>query len=133
MWRWADIAFYLLLLLYAVWMRPHSLVSFAAVAVASVAFPLWIVARVQLGSAFSLRAKAHHLVTTGLYSRIRHPVYFFGTIAGLASVVALQVWWVLVLALLLESITVVRAVREERILESVFGEEYRQYRERTWF
>ena len=42
-------------------------------------------------------------------------------------------WWVLVLALLLESITVVRAVREERILESVFGEEYRQYRERTWF
>ena len=69
MWRWADIAFYLLLLLYAVWMRPHSLVSFAAVAVASVAFPLWIVARVQLGSAFSLRAKAHHLVTTGLYHR----------------------------------------------------------------
>jgi protein-S-isoprenylcysteine O-methyltransferase Ste14 len=97
------------------------------------AFPPWIVARLQLGDAFSFRAHAHRLVTTGLYSRIRHPVYVFGSIAGLASVVALQVRWFLILALLLEPITIWRAIQEERVLHAAFGEEYTRYRERTWF
>jgi protein-S-isoprenylcysteine O-methyltransferase Ste14 len=133
MWRWGDVAFYLALLVVAVWKRPHSTVLMAAVVVAAVAFPLWILARVQLGTAFSFRAKADHLVTTGLYSRIRHPVYLFGSIAGLASVLALQVWWILGVALLLEPLTIVRAIREERVLASAFGDEYASYRTRTWF
>jgi protein-S-isoprenylcysteine O-methyltransferase Ste14 len=73
----------------AVWKRPHTRVLAVAVSVAALCFPLWILARLELGSAFSLGAKANQLVTTGLYSRIRHPLYFFGTIAGLASVLAL--------------------------------------------
>jgi protein-S-isoprenylcysteine O-methyltransferase Ste14 len=60
-------------------------------------------------------------------------VYLFGTVAGLASVLALQVWWVFALALLLEPITLVRARREERVLAAAFGEEYERYRDRTWF
>jgi protein-S-isoprenylcysteine O-methyltransferase Ste14 len=133
MWRWGDVAFYFALLLFAVWKRPHSPTLVVAVALAGITFPLWIIARVQLGSAFSFGAKAHHLVTTGLYSRIRHPAYLFGSIAGLASVLALQVWWILLLALLLEPITFVRAIQEERVLQTAFGEEYTRYREGTWF
>lgn len=128
-----SVTFYLALLIFAVWKRPHSTVLWVAVGLALLTFPLWVVARVQLGSAFSFRAKAQRLVTTGLYSRIRHPVYVFGSIAGLASVLALQVWWVFVLALLLEPITVWRAIQEERVLENAFGEDYRKYRQRTWF
>ncbi len=133
MWRWGDVAFYFALLVFSIWKRPHSTVLIVAVAVASFAFPLWILARIQLGSAFSFRARAQHLVTTGLYSRLRHPVYLFGSIAGLASVVAVQVWWIVVLALLLEPITVIRAIQEERVLQAAFGDEYARYRERTWF
>ena len=133
MWRWGDLAFYLAVLVFAVWKRPHSPVLVAALILALITFPLWIIARVQLGSAFSFRARADHLVTSGLYSRIRHPVYLFGSIAGLASVLALQVWWILVIAVPLEAITIIRAIREERVLLSVFGEEYARYRERTWF
>ena len=133
MWRWGDVAFYFALLLFAVWKRPHTPTLTAAVVVACVTFPLWIIARVQLGSAFSFGARAHDLVTTGLYSRIRHPVYLFGSIAGLASVLALQVGWILLLAVLLEPITLIRAIREERILQTAFGEQYTRYRERTWF
>ena len=133
MWRWGDVAFYFAVLMFAVWKRPHSAILFAALVLAGVAYPLWIIARVQAGTAFSFRAKAHHLVTTGLYSRIRHPVYLFGSIAGLASVLALQVWWILLLALLLEPITIRRAIQEDRILQAAFGEEYTRYRERTWF
>jgi protein-S-isoprenylcysteine O-methyltransferase Ste14 len=132
LWHWGDVAFYLALLVFAVWKRPHTLTLFVALMIAAASFPLWILARLQLGSAFSFRASARRLVTTGLYSRIRHPVYLFGSIAGLASVLALQVWWLLALALLLEPITIVRAVREERVLKAAFGEEYERYRRRTW-
>ncbi len=133
MWRWGDVAFYFALLVFSIWKRPHSVVLFVALVVASLAFPLWILARIQLGSAFSFRAKAQRLVTTGLYSRIRHPVYLFGSIAGLASVLAVQAWWILAVALLLEPITILRAVQEERVLRATFGDEYTRYRARTWF
>ncbi len=132
LWYWGDVVFYLALLAFAVWKRPHTPTLALAAIVAAATFPLWILARLQLGSAFSLRASADHLVTTGLYSRFRHPVYLFGSIAGLASLVALQVWWVLVVAMLLSPITIVRAIREERVLRAAFGEEYDRWRRRTW-
>ena len=55
MWRWGDVAFYFGLLLFAVWKRPHSPILVAAVVLAGVTFPLWIIARVQLGSPLCLR------------------------------------------------------------------------------
>src|SRR5450759_3421776 len=39
---------------------------------------LLTMARVQLGSAFSISAQANTLVTRGLYSWIRNPIYVFG-------------------------------------------------------
>src|SRR5437899_11930485 len=42
------------------------------------AFLLFVLARIELGRAFSLKAKASTLVTTGLYARIRNPIYVFG-------------------------------------------------------
>jgi protein-S-isoprenylcysteine O-methyltransferase Ste14 len=127
------VAFYLALLLFALWRRPRTPTLGVALVLAAASFPLWILARWQLGRAFSLRARADHLVTTGLYARIRHPVYVFGTIASLSSVLALQVWWILALALLLQPITILRARREERALQAAFGDAYERYRERTWF
>jgi protein-S-isoprenylcysteine O-methyltransferase Ste14 len=38
---------------------------------------MWSLARFQLGKAFSVQAKASVLVTRGLYSRIRNPIYIF--------------------------------------------------------
>jgi protein-S-isoprenylcysteine O-methyltransferase Ste14 len=48
---------------------------------------LLTLARLQLGSSFSVTPQARQLVTTGLYSRIRNPVYVFSAIglAGLGS------------------------------------------------
>ncbi len=41
------------------------------------AIPLLVLARIQLGKAFSVAPKASTLVTHGLYSRIPHPMYVF--------------------------------------------------------
>jgi protein-S-isoprenylcysteine O-methyltransferase Ste14 len=130
---WGDIAFYLAILIAAVILRPRTRVQVAAIAVAVIAFPLWIAARVQLGSAVSLWPEARTLVTTGLYSRIRHPVYLFGTVASLAALLALQVWPVFAIGVALVPLTLVRAWREQKVLEAAFGERYRKYREQTWF
>src|SRR5271166_5246898 len=53
------------------------------------AFLLWMLARHQIGASFAVRAEAKELVTHGLYSRIRHPIYVFGGLAFLGEFVAL--------------------------------------------
>jgi protein-S-isoprenylcysteine O-methyltransferase Ste14 len=42
---------------------------------------LLTIARIQLGNSFSLAPQATQLVTRGVYSRIRNPIYVFGTFA----------------------------------------------------
>ena len=126
-------AFYLTVLLAAILFRPRTTVWVVALAVAAVTYPLWILARVQLGAALSLWPEARTLVTTGLYSRIRHPVYLFGTAASLASLLALQVWPIVAVGVALVPLTLLRAHREGKVLEAAFGERYRRYREQTWF
>jgi protein-S-isoprenylcysteine O-methyltransferase Ste14 len=130
---WGDVAFYLTVLGLAVRFRPHTTAMVVAVVLAAITYPLWVLARVQLGSAFSFRPEARRLVTSGLYSRLRHPVYVFGTLASLSSLLALQIWPILAFGLGLIPITWMRIRREEKVLAGAFGAEYESYRARTWF
>jgi protein-S-isoprenylcysteine O-methyltransferase Ste14 len=130
---WGDVAFYLAVLVFAVVVAPRTPYWIVGVALAVIAFPLWATARVQLGPAFSLRPEARQLVTTGLYARIRHPVYLFGTAAALGSFLALQVWPLFWGMVALCGVTLVRIRKEDHVLRAAFGEEYEEYRRRTWF
>jgi protein-S-isoprenylcysteine O-methyltransferase Ste14 len=101
--------------------------------IAGISFPLFVLARWQLGSSFSVKAKASRLVTTGLYSRIRNPIYLFGGLIIVGLSLFLSPWGPLVVALLIVPSQVVRARREERVLAEAFGEEYERYKSTTWF
>jgi len=92
-----------------------------------------IVARVQLGKSFSLTPQATELVTTGLYSRIRHPVYVFAQLMLLGLVLCFWRFQLLLLWVLLLILQIARSHREEKVLEETFGDSYREYREKTWF
>jgi protein-S-isoprenylcysteine O-methyltransferase Ste14 len=131
--RWTDVGACLLLTALALRFGAHTPVWYAGLFLAALSLPLWIVARRQLGTAFSARPEARRLVTRGLYSRIRHPIYVFGCLAYFGSLAALQVWPILVAWLALTPIEVVRARREDRVLADAFGSEYAAYRSRTWF
>jgi protein-S-isoprenylcysteine O-methyltransferase Ste14 len=97
------------------------------------AFGLVSLARYQLGRAFSVSAQARTLVTTGLYARLRNPIYVFAEIfiAGLA--LFLRSWWPVALLVAAIPVQVMRSRKEAAVLEAAFGDEYRSYRSRTWF
>lgn len=87
----------------------------AGIAIAAPAFFLFVAARLELGRAFSVQAKATTLVTTGLYSRIRNPIYVFGGVFILGIIIwAGRPWWLLILAILIP-LQAVRSRKEERI------------------
>ena len=100
--------------------------------IAGISFPLFALARWQLGSSFSVKAKASRLVTTGLYSRIRNPIYLFGGLFIVGLSLFLSPWGPLAVALVIVPLQVVRARREERVLAEAFGEEYERYKSKTW-
>jgi protein-S-isoprenylcysteine O-methyltransferase Ste14 len=90
-------------------------------------------ARWQLGESFSISPQARKLVTRGLYSRVRNPIYVFGSlaVAGLLLVLHAPVlaWIILLVFVFLQML---RARKEASVLEAKFGEEYRTYRRHTW-
>jgi protein-S-isoprenylcysteine O-methyltransferase Ste14 len=93
----------------------------------------WIVlARIQLGRAFSVTAQARQLVTTGLYKRIRNPIYLASPFLLIGLALAVARWWPLLLLILVIPLQIVRARREEAVLRAAFGSEYDEYRSRTW-
>lgn len=102
-------------------------------ALAIVGFGFWGIARIQLGKSFAIRAKAQALVTHGIYSKIRNPIYVFGTllIAGILLVLG-RPKWLLILVVLIP-VQIARAHKEAVVLEEKFGDEYREYRRKTWF
>jgi protein-S-isoprenylcysteine O-methyltransferase Ste14 len=103
------------------------------IALAIIGFLLWAMARIELGRSFSVRAKATELVTRGLYSKIRNPVYVFGTVFIMGMILwAGRLVWLLVLVIIVP-MQIVRARKEAQVLEAQFGDAYRAYRSRTWF
>lgn len=91
------------------------------------------IARLQLGNSFSVRPEAHELVVTGIYSRIRNPVYVFGILLFAGLLLYLnrpQYFWFF---LILIPVQIIRARAESRVLEKCFGDAYRQYKSQTWF
>ncbi|HXZ33126.1 MAG TPA: isoprenylcysteine carboxylmethyltransferase family protein [Terriglobales bacterium] len=100
---------------------------------ATVSFVLWTVARFQLGKSLTVTAQAKQLVTHGIYSRIRNPIYLFGSgfLIGYILLLARPLWLLIFAAVIPLQIWRIRA--ESRVLEAKFGEDYRAYRSRTWF
>jgi protein-S-isoprenylcysteine O-methyltransferase Ste14 len=112
-----------------VW-TPYRIVGLA---IAIPSFVLLILARVQLGRAFSVQAKASTLITTGIYSRIRNPIYVFSAVMIAGIIIWTGKPWLFLALAALVAMQVYRAQKEGRVLEEKFGEAYREYKKKTWF
>src|ERR1700677_2180820 len=112
---------------------PHGVMRSIGLALGVIGLGGVILSRYTLGKSFSIRAKATALVTGGIYSRIRNPIYVSGMI--LLSGLILILWRLDLLAifLVIVPVQIIRARREAAVLEAKFGDAYREYRKRTWF
>ncbi len=94
---------------------------------------LWIAARVQLGSNFSVLPKAKGLTTKGLYSKIRNPVYVFSSLVILGLILPSGNFYQYLLLVIIICIQLFRANKEDKVLQNTFGAEYQKYKSQTWF
>ena len=131
--RWLDVIVYLAILALAAWFGPRAAPWYVGLCLSVASAPLWFLAKWQLGEAFSVKPEARRLVTRGLYSKLRHPIYVFGSAAFFGAFMALYGWSVLVAWVVVALIQVRRAHREDRVLAEAFGPAYAAYRSRTWF
>src|SRR4029077_4704854 len=105
----------------------------AGAVLALAGYSMFVTARLQLGKSFAVTPQAKELVTLGLYSRIRNPIYVFVDVMIFGLILALHLYWLFALFPLLLAMHAFRAHREATVLEEKFGQAYLDYRNQTWF
>jgi protein-S-isoprenylcysteine O-methyltransferase Ste14 len=112
--------------------RPCTAARIAGAILAVAGYILLLTARRQLGTSFAVTPQAKALVTHGLYSRIRNPIYVFVNVMWFGVIVALHLYWLFAPLLALLVFQVFRARREGQVLREAFGQAYLDYRKQTW-
>ena len=130
---WIDVCIFLGFAVFVVSQEPLSTRYLIGIVIAVAGFALSMLARAQLGRSFSIRARARVLVTTGLYSKFRHPIYLFRGIAFLGLFISWGKLIPLLCFLLIYPVQILRARKEGKVLAQAFGEKYRRYKASTWF
>jgi protein-S-isoprenylcysteine O-methyltransferase Ste14 len=113
--------------------EPYGLPRLIGLVVALIGLAGVILSRYTLGRSFSITPKATALVTSGIYSRIRNPIYISGMIFLIGVALIVERPKLLAVLLVLIPMQIIRARREAAVLEAKFGDAYREYRRRTWF
>jgi len=103
-----------------------------AIGVLSVIFWTWT--QVTLDTQWSAQlqlTKEHHLITTGPYARIRHPLYA-GLLGWCISLTLLTANWIFTAICALAFAGLLwRIPKEEQMMIEAFGDEYKAYMKRT--
>jgi protein-S-isoprenylcysteine O-methyltransferase Ste14 len=73
----------------------------------------------------------HQLVTRGPYRWVRHPLYTIGSTFIVSLGLMADNWWIAALGFLAFLLMASRTPKEEANLIEKFGDEYREYRQRT--
>ena len=107
---------------------------YAGLCIGAVGVLLWAAAMLSLGSSLAVLPGTAHLVTGGVYSVFRHPIYIgivltlTGLFVACGSVPCLVYVLVVVIPL-----NIFRARAEEKVLLEQLGPAYQKYRDSTLF
>jgi len=102
--------------------------------VVGIGLTIW--ARNHLGANWSDKVEIqenHELIHTGPYAFFRHPIYSGVLTAIAGTALAIGEWRCLIAFLLILTSYCIKAKKEERVLESAFGDAYRRYERVTGF
>lgn len=113
---------------------PLTALRWAAVAVGLAALAMSIDCWRRMGSNWRMAVTPDQptaLVTSGLYGRVRHPIYAASILLMLCTVVVAPTLPVAAIAAIHIALMVAKAGNEERFLSGLHGDAYRRYVERT--
>jgi protein-S-isoprenylcysteine O-methyltransferase Ste14 len=109
---------------------PDAFLDSASLALLVAGYFIAAVALSQLGRSFSVMPEARRLVTAGIYSRVRHPLYLAEGVATLGVLLQYRSVGALLLVAAQLAVQLLRMNEEEKVLEAQFSE-YGEYRQRT--
>jgi protein-S-isoprenylcysteine O-methyltransferase Ste14 len=114
----------------------HAAQAWVGAALFAAALVLFRLTHKGLGRNWSVTLEVreqHALVTSGIYRRVRHPMYTAFWLWALAQACLLPNWVAGAAGLVgFGTLFFLRVPREEKLMLETFGEEYRQYMTRTW-
>ena len=111
--------------------------KYIAIITSILGFIIWITGRIQLGDSFQLGAEAKNLVISGIYSKIRHPIYFGGFLVMVGWVLYTFDTYLFIFLLFLIIIYIILQIKrirnEEMILKNKYKSKYTKYKDNTLF
>ncbi|MBN2148811.1 MAG: isoprenylcysteine carboxylmethyltransferase family protein [Anaerolineales bacterium] len=90
---------------------------------------------VTLGQMYSQEVtiqQDHHLITGGVFHRIRHPRYLSVMLLDLGGALIFRSWAGLLISLPLLAVLMLRIQDEEALMQEEFGQEWTAYCQHTW-
>jgi protein-S-isoprenylcysteine O-methyltransferase Ste14 len=112
------------------------IIRFLLFIISIITYILWFIARLQLGISLTYKIQSNGpLIIKGLYSKFKHPIYYFGTISLIAfffSIKELSFYRLLFILFFLIPIQIIRGVLEERVLRKKYDDEYENYIKQLW-
>jgi protein-S-isoprenylcysteine O-methyltransferase Ste14 len=116
------------------WIQLPSLLRWIGVAIGLICLPLtyWLFSSIGTNITQTIETrKEHTLITTGPYRFVRHPLYTVGIAMFFAFALIAANWFIGLSSALVLLMLVIRLPQEEAKLIERFGDDYRQYIERT--
>ena len=128
-----NLLFSLISLFILVRFRRDDLLYTLAAVVTTAGLVVWWAAKLTLGRYYSLTPQFQGLVTRGIYSKVRHPIYAGSCLVyvGWACVTRSKVF--AGLAVVMIAVQAARMFSEEKMLLKRLGPAYAEYKRGTWF
>jgi len=111
----------------------NNFITYLGLTLMIISLVLFTLARIKLSNSFQLSAEANDLIKDGIYKIIRHPIYLFGFTLILGLFIFMQVYYGIIFLFIIGTLQIKRIKKEERVLFEKFGDEYLEYKKRTWF
>lgn len=111
-------------------------IRFVLFIISIITYILWFIARLQLGISLTYKIQSNGpFIIKGLYSKFKHPIYYFGTISLISflfSIKELSFYRFLFILFFLIPIQIIRGILEERVLRKKYDDEYDDYVKQLW-
>lgn len=106
---------------------------FFGVPVTIAGLTIWWSGKLALDDSFTALPKAKKLITKGIYSKFRHPIYIGWSLTLIGWGFLLESSMMILISIIITTFLIIKSYFEEKVLLKKFGRKYQEYKRKTWF